>query len=67
MSDVKAISSLLIKVHEPDIIALGGRGLTPVKALLLGSVAERVARYANCSVLIGRAHSVDNWTSNDLK
>jgi nucleotide-binding universal stress UspA family protein len=55
------------KVHEPDIIALGGRGLTPVKALLLGSVAERVARYANCSVLIGRAHNVDNWTSNDLK
>lgn len=40
--------------YKPDIIALGSRGLTGIKSLLLGSVAERVTRYANCSVLIGR-------------
>jgi nucleotide-binding universal stress UspA family protein len=43
------------KEYKPDIIALGSRGLTGIESLLLGSVAERVARYANCSVLIGRA------------
>ncbi|HEY77848.1 MAG TPA: universal stress protein [Dehalococcoidia bacterium] len=42
------------KEYKPDIIALGSRGLTGIESLLLGSVAERVARYANCSVLIGR-------------
>ena len=41
--------------HNPDIIALGSRGLTAIESFLMGSVAERVARYANCSVLIGRA------------
>ena len=43
------------KEYNPDIIALGSRGLTGIESFLLGSVAERVARYANCSVLIGRA------------
>jgi nucleotide-binding universal stress UspA family protein len=42
------------KEHNPDIIALGSRGLTGLESILLGSVAERVARYARCSVLIGR-------------
>jgi nucleotide-binding universal stress UspA family protein len=42
------------KEYKPDIIALGSRGLTGIESLLLGSVAERVARYANCSVLVGR-------------
>jgi len=42
------------KEYQPDIIALGSRGLSGIESLLLGSVAERVARYANCSVLIGR-------------
>ena len=43
------------KEYKPDIIALGSRGLSGIESLLLGSVAERVARYADCSVLIGRA------------
>ncbi len=42
------------KEYKPDIIALGSRGLGGIEPLLIGSVAERVARYANCSVLIGR-------------
>jgi len=41
------------KEYEPDIIALGSRGLSGIESLFLGSVAERVATYANCSVLIG--------------
>ena len=43
------------KEYSPDIVAVGSRGLTGIESFLLGSVAERVARYANCSVLIGRA------------
>ncbi|MFH1652095.1 MAG: universal stress protein, partial [Chloroflexota bacterium] len=51
-----AAESILKAAHkyDPDIIVLGSRGLTVIDRLLLGSVAERVARYANCSVLIGR-------------
>jgi nucleotide-binding universal stress UspA family protein len=41
--------------YNPDIVALGSRGLTGIESFLLGSVAERVARHANCSVLIGRS------------
>ena len=42
------------KEYKPDVIALGSRGLSGIESLLLGSVAERVARYADCSVLISR-------------
>jgi nucleotide-binding universal stress UspA family protein len=37
-----------------DVIALGAKGLTGVRGFLLGSVAQRVARYAKSSVLIVR-------------
>jgi len=37
-----------------DIIALGSRGLNPVKRFFLGSVSDKVARHAQCSVLIVR-------------
>ena len=37
-----------------DVIALGAKGLTGVGGFLLGSVAQRVARYAKSSVLIVR-------------
>ncbi len=52
-----AAESILVaaKEYKPDIIALGSRGLSGIESLLLGSVAERVARYADCSVLIGRS------------
>jgi len=42
------------KEYKPDFIALGSKGLSGIEHLILGSVAERVARYADCSVLIGR-------------
>lgn len=37
-----------------DLIVLGARGLTGVRSFLLGSVAQRIARYAKPSVLIVR-------------
>jgi len=40
---------------NPDLIAVGAKGLTGVEAFLLGSVAQRLARFAKYSVLIGRA------------
>lgn len=61
------VSSLLLKGEpaqeilfaastiNPDLIAMGAKGLTGVEAFLLGSVAQRVARFAKYSVLIGRA------------
>lgn len=41
--------------HKPEVIALGARGLTGMESFLLGSVTERVARYARQSVLICRS------------
>jgi len=41
-----------------DLIALGAKGLTGVRGFLLGSVAQRVARYAKSSVLIVRPSRV---------
>jgi nucleotide-binding universal stress UspA family protein len=47
---------ILIAARElnPDLIALGARGLSDVDTFLLGNVAERVARFSRYSVLIGR-------------
>jgi len=41
--------------QKADLIAMGTRGLTGVKHVLLGSVAERVLRFAPCPVLIVKA------------
>lgn len=38
--------------RKVDLIALGAKGLSGVRRFLLGSVAQRIARYAKCSVLI---------------
>ncbi len=40
--------------QDVDLIALGAKGLTGVRGFLLGSVVQRVARYAKSSVLIVR-------------
>jgi nucleotide-binding universal stress UspA family protein len=40
--------------RDVDLIALGAKGLSGVRGFLLGSVAQRVSRYAKSSVLIVR-------------
>lgn len=45
----------LIRVAEGegfDLIVLGRRGLTTIERWMLGSVSERVLRYAHCPVLV---------------
>lgn len=42
------------KEHSVDLILIGNRGLTGLASMLLGSVSERVARTAPCSVMIVR-------------
>ena len=37
-----------------DLVVVGHRGLSPVKAFLLGSVSNRVVAHAPCSVLVVR-------------
>jgi nucleotide-binding universal stress UspA family protein len=39
---------------NPELIAVGAKGLTAIEAFLLGSVAQRVARFSRYSVLIVR-------------
>jgi nucleotide-binding universal stress UspA family protein len=40
---------------EHDLIVMGTLGRTGFSKLLLGSVAERVVRFAKCPVLVVRA------------
>lgn len=40
---------------NPDLIVLGNKGMSGLTRFLLGSTAERVVRYARCSVLVVRA------------
>jgi len=42
---------------HPDLIAVGAKGLSGIDAFLLGSVAQRVARFARYSVLIVNTQS----------
>jgi len=44
----------LAEEHEVDLIVIASHGRTGLKRLLLGSVAEKVARHAPCGVLIAR-------------
>jgi nucleotide-binding universal stress UspA family protein len=40
-----------------NLIVIGTRGLTGIKHVALGSVAERVVRHAHCPVLTVKADS----------
>ncbi len=51
-------ATALIEMAEglrADLIAVGSRGLGPVKEFLLGSVSQKIVRCAPCSVLIARS------------
>lgn len=50
-----------------DLIVVGHRGLSPIKAFLLGSVSNRVVSHAPCSVLVvrlGLENSVESGGHN---
>ena len=53
LAEVPAASAIVRVAEEvnADLIVMGTRGLTGIKHALLGSVAERTARTAPCSVL----------------
>ena len=40
------------KDHQIDLIVSGGRGLSPIKSWLLGSVSRKLLHYAPCSVMV---------------
>ena len=42
------------KTLNPDLITVGAKGLTGIQSFLMGSVAQRVARFSRYSVLIAR-------------
>lgn len=43
---------------EADLIVVGAHGRTGIRRFLLGSVSEKLARHAACSVLIARGESL---------
>lgn len=42
----------IAKAEKVDLIVLGSRGLTEVRAFLLGSVSDKVTHHARCPTLI---------------
>ncbi len=40
--------------HTPDLIVMGGRGLTGAKGVLMGGVSMAVSKKATCTVVIAR-------------
>ena len=47
------------KQKNADLIMVPSHGYHGVKHLLLGSVAERIIRYANCAVYVLRRHDAE--------
>jgi nucleotide-binding universal stress UspA family protein len=41
-------------VSEADLIVMGTRGMTELKSLVLGGVANKVVHHAHCPVLLVR-------------
>ena len=51
-SEQKPVSALLEAARDADLLVVGSRGVTGLRAL--GSVSERVAHRAPCSLLVVR-------------
>jgi nucleotide-binding universal stress UspA family protein len=52
----KPVDALLDAARGADLLVVGSRGLTGVRAL--GSISERVAHRAGCSVLVVRGPGI---------
>jgi nucleotide-binding universal stress UspA family protein len=48
----------LARTEGADLVVLGSHGKGAMESFLLGSVSERVARYAPCSVLVARGEAL---------
>jgi universal stress protein A len=59
LSEGNAYVELIKEVNSGrhDLVVIGTHGNTGLKHLLLGSVAERIVRTANCPVLTVRSHA----------
>lgn len=53
----------VVSERQPDLIALGTKGLTGLPRLQMGSVASSIARHAGTSVLLVRDRSEDDGPS----
>ena len=54
-SEVGHPAEIIAKIAEEeqfDLILIGRRGITKVKRWILGSISERVLRYAHCPVMV---------------
>lgn len=57
--DVRSTILDTITDIEPDLVAMGTRGLGGLRRVILGSTASAVVHHAPCSVLVVRAHNHD--------
>lgn len=57
--DVRSTILDTIATDQPDLVAMGTRGLGGIRRMVLGSTASAVVHHATCSVLIARAHDRD--------
>lgn len=58
---------MVASVVQPELIAIGSKGLTGIEALFPGSVPHKVANLANFSVLVGRTMSYKPLRSEIVK
>ena len=57
--DGAPVKSIVDESPDYDIIVMGTLGRTGFAKLMMGSVAERVVRYAHCPVLVVRSSEAD--------
>ena len=60
MRRLNPVDAILEQAHDDaaGLIVVGSHGMGAVERFLLGSVSERVARYAHCPVLVARGIGV---------
>ncbi len=58
-----AADAAVLRIAEEvgaSLVVTASRGLSGIARMLLGSVAERIVRYAHCSVFVARPHAKTN-------
>lgn len=59
MEDGSPVRNIIELSKNFDLIVMGTLGRGGVSKLLMGSVAEKVVRHADCPVMVVRAHEVE--------